>query len=100
MYAKGEGLGTHAGKSQSDEGWQNWETVNKSINGKQFIRCICPRCRKTFNAYLMWTGRGIPRKYCTDCKVAINNYDDSAIYETTSAVEVPARKRGRGATEE
>ncbi|WP_319523082.1 hypothetical protein [uncultured Desulfosarcina sp.] len=79
---------------------KNWNDINNFLSGKRFIRCICPRCRKTYNVYMMWTGRGMPRKYCADCKSIIANYDASAIFESTRAALAPAKKSGRGAAEE
>lgn len=35
---------------------------------KSPTQCICPRCSKTHNRMLYWTGRGTPRMYCADCR--------------------------------
>lgn len=31
------------------------------------IKCICPRCSIIHIKPIYWTGRGIPRKYCSVC---------------------------------
>ncbi|BBO90767.1 hypothetical protein [Desulfosarcina ovata] len=71
-----------------------------TLKSKRFVRCICPRCRKTFTIYMVWTGRGMPRKYCVDCRAIINTYDKSAVLESCDSVLVPAQKRGRNSFEE
>jgi hypothetical protein len=53
-----------------------------------------------FIVQMMWSGRGMPRKYCADCKAIIGNYDESAIFESTRTALAPAKKSGRGNTEE
>ena len=89
MYSNGEGLGTPIGKPPAD-----------FSGSKRLVRCICPRCRKIFNAYMMWAGRGMPRKYCADCKAIIETYDESAIFESNNVALIPAKKRGEGVRED
>lgn len=101
MYSNGEGLGTAAHKSPPDEAWKKCGPGKSRFNGgKRFVRCVCPRCRKLFNVYMMWAGRGMPRKYCADCKAIIGIYDESAMFESRPSVSVPAKKRGGSVTEE
>ena len=54
--------------------------------------CICPRCRKLHIKKLNWIGRGIPRKFCTDCEWFVENYN-SAIDEC-SAYHAPRMAPG------
>ncbi|MFZ7124752.1 MAG: hypothetical protein ACOWWM_01180 [Desulfobacterales bacterium] len=32
------------------------------------IECVCPKCGTTHKLKLLWTGRGVPRKFCPICK--------------------------------
>jgi Zn ribbon nucleic-acid-binding protein len=100
MYANGEGLGTSDRQSPPEKALKNRDGVDTFLISKRFVRCICPRCRKTFNVHMMWSGRGMPRKYCADCKVIVGNYDESAIFESMRTALAPAKKSGRGVTEE
>ena len=100
MYANGEGLAAPVCKSSTNETRNGRDDIRKYFNGKRFVRCICPRCQKEFNAYLKWSGRGTPRKYCADCKAIIGNYDESAMYETSSAIMAQVKKRGHSAFED
>lgn len=40
----------------------------EDYNDKLRIECICPKCGKTHLMALHWIGRGIPRKFCSNCK--------------------------------
>jgi hypothetical protein len=37
-------------------------------SGKSMIECICPCCGILHTMKLHWSGRGIPRKFCEDCR--------------------------------
>lgn len=32
------------------------------------VDCKCPKCGKIHRLTMFWTGRGVPRKYCPQCK--------------------------------
>jgi hypothetical protein len=32
------------------------------------IECICPKCGIVHRMKLLWSGRGMPKKYCPACK--------------------------------
>jgi hypothetical protein len=64
-------------------------------NGKCFVRCICPKCADRHNVYMLWTGRGVPRKYCSSCKPMISGYDDAALYEASISAPGHVQKKGR-----
>lgn len=34
----------------------------------QMINCICPCCEKEYTTKLFWTGKGIPKIICEQCK--------------------------------
>jgi ribosomal protein L32 len=49
--------------------------AEKKIDGIQAIclrekltECICPNCGTHHRAKMLWTGRGMPRKFCPTCK--------------------------------
>jgi transposase-like protein len=35
------------------------------------VECICPKCGKKHVMNFPWTGRGIPRKFCPQCRGSI-----------------------------
>jgi rubredoxin len=42
------------------------------------FECICPSCGKTHAMKLYWTGRGVPRKFCPQCRDREAPHDDVA----------------------
>jgi hypothetical protein len=38
---------------------------------KIIVECICPKCGDRHAMNFPWTGRGIPRKYCPQCKKSL-----------------------------
>ena len=40
--------------------------------------CVCPKCGARHRIKLLWTGRGMPRKYCPICKHYANSISDIA----------------------
>lgn len=45
---------------------------------KRSVECICPRCGTTHKKWMLWTGRGKPRKFCWDCYELANSIDAEA----------------------
>lgn len=44
--------------------------------------CICPKCSARHKLKMLWTGRGIPRKFCPICKhysTSINDLEPSKV---------------------
>lgn len=44
--------------------------------------CICPKCGARHRLKMLWTGRGMPRKFCPICKhysTSINDADPCRI---------------------
>lgn len=35
---------------------------------EKMIEVKCPKCEKTYEKYIYWTGRGIPKYLCDICK--------------------------------
>lgn len=50
------------------------------IDGKSTV-CKCPRCGKMHKLFMNFTGRGVPRCYCYECKFYFTecNIDDGLI---------------------
>ncbi|MFO7685053.1 MAG: hypothetical protein R6V60_03080 [Desulfobacterales bacterium] len=38
---------------------------------KIVVDCICPKCGAKHAMNFPWTGRGVPRKYCPQCKKSL-----------------------------
>jgi rubredoxin len=38
---------------------------------KIMVECICPKCGAKHAVNFPWTGRGVPRKYCPQCKKSL-----------------------------
>ena len=101
MYSNGEGLGTPAHRALRPErrGHRNGGESKFSAR-KSLVSCICPRCRKVFEVFMLWTGRGIPRKYCVDCKAIIRTYDETALLEYCLEAPNTNKNKGRYVSEE
>lgn len=95
MYSNGGGQGISARKTSQDSGWQPGKGDNTEIfkTGKTFVLCICPKCTAHHNVYMLWTGRGIPRKYCANCKPLVAGYDEAAIYEACVSAPGHSQKK-------
>jgi hypothetical protein len=70
------GLIMKAGMGKSD--------AEKRIEGIQSIclsekktECVCPKCGARHRVKLLWTGRGMPRKFCPICKHYSISIDDT-----------------------
>lgn len=97
MYSNGGGLGVVGPKQLAGRGWSKKKTdvdIKLFKTGKQFVRCICPKCDGFHNVYMLWTGRGIPRKYCLNCKPLVAGYDEAAVYEASISAPGHSKKRG------
>ncbi|GAB6905939.1 hypothetical protein DESC_810150 [Desulfosarcina cetonica] len=96
MYSNGGGLGISARKTPQNNGWRpgSGDDAETFKTGKTFVRCICPKCTAHHNVYMLWTGRGIPRKYCVNCKPLIAGYDEAALYEASISAPGHIKKKG------
>lgn len=100
MYSNGGSLGIRDREKWRENVWRHNDEESKSFkNGKRFVRCICPKCAGDHNIYMLWTGRGVPRKYCGNCKPLISGYDDAALYEVSVSASDQLEK-GRGQVSE
>jgi hypothetical protein len=97
MYSNGGSPGVREREHSPEKIWppDNKDHGIAFRNGKCFIQCICPKCAARHKVYMLWTGRGIPRKYCGNCKPMVAGYDDAALYEASINAPGQSRKKGR-----
>ena len=95
MYSTGDSLSAKVLDNTPETGWHPKGSANSIRNGKGFVRCRCPRCSSHHRVYMLWTGRGVPRKYCVNCKPLISGYDDAAINEASISTVGHSKKTGR-----
>jgi hypothetical protein len=98
MYTKGEiiEIGEQKNKWHHLEG----EHDNSVGSDKCFVSSICPKCNAHHSVYMLWTGRGLPRKFCKDCKALISGYNEMALSEPFSFCSGKSKKRGRRTEDE
>ena len=95
MYTNGQGQGIRTLRETQKIAWQSDDRVELVKNGKSFVNCICPKCMVRHSIYMRWTGRGVPRKYCTACRPQVAGYDEAALHEAAVSFAGHSRKRGR-----
>jgi hypothetical protein len=96
MYANGESVGVRGPKKWRKTIWRYDDAEDRTYrNGKRFVQCICPKCAEHHNVYMLWTGRGVPRKYCANCKPLVSGYDEAAIHEAAVYAPGHSKKKGR-----
>jgi predicted RNA-binding Zn-ribbon protein involved in translation (DUF1610 family) len=102
MYTDGEGVGARVGKPIREKSWPSAGSSSDYPfgSGKRFVRCICPKCGKDHKIFMLWSGRGQPRKYCTDCKAIISAYEQATLIEPYLSTSGHVKKRGRNNREE
>jgi hypothetical protein len=44
------------------------------------VECICPKCGITHRMKLLWSGRGMPKKYCPPCKSFVSTIETVDFY--------------------
>lgn len=63
------------------------------LDGDYPVDCKCPKCGRAHRVTMFWTGRGVPRKYCPQCKGRADmGYDGTTLAmvgEEVGAQEVP-----------
>jgi hypothetical protein len=40
---------------------------------KSFVICECPKCGLEHKIKMIWIGKGLPRKYCSQCNSIVKN---------------------------
>ena len=98
MYSNGGGLGIAVPEKSSKPAWRPKRNETQHKKNKCFVRCLCPKCNILHNVYMLWTGRGVPRKYCANCKPLISGYDEAVIYEVVVSTPAHSRKKRRCGT--
>lgn len=53
------------------------DCIQSLLMGEKSTECICPKCGGRHRVKLMWTGRGMPRKFCPVCKHYANSINDT-----------------------
>lgn len=61
------------------------ESIQSICLSEKSTDCICPKCGARHRVKLLWTGRGIPRKYCPICKHYANTIDENDPFVVSSA---------------
>lgn len=53
------------------------ECIQSICLSEKSTECICPKCGARHRVKLLWTGRGIPRKFCPICKHYSSSINDA-----------------------
>lgn len=48
--------------------------------GPETIIAKCPRCEKTHETVMFWSGNGTPRSYCVYCRKRVVGMGDTAVH--------------------
>ena len=56
---------------------QRIENIQSICLSEKSTECICPKCGTHHRVKLLWTGRGMPRKFCPICKHYSNSLNDT-----------------------
>ena len=97
MYSNDRILTVGANEKLMLKAWHRTQENQKKFTdkGKYFVECICPKCSVRHQYYMMWTGRGVPRKYCGNCKPIVSGLDETAYCEVSFSKFGRLKKRGR-----
>jgi hypothetical protein len=96
MLSNGIGSSVREREEWLEGNWFSKDLDERSNrNGKRFIQCICPKCSNRHNIYMLWSGRGKPRKYCANCRPLVSGYDAVAFYEAAICAPGHSKKKGQ-----
>jgi hypothetical protein len=56
---------------------QRIEDIQSICLREKSTECLCPKCGTRHRVKLLWTGRGMPRKFCPICKHYSNSINDT-----------------------
>jgi hypothetical protein len=59
------------------------ESIQAICLKEQSTKCICPKCGTHHRVKLLWTGRGMPRKFCPVCKHYSSSINDSGPFSVS-----------------
>ena len=48
-----------------------------NLNKTASTECLCPKCGAVHRLKFLWTGRGMPKKYCQACKLYAASIDET-----------------------
>jgi hypothetical protein len=60
--------------------------------GKTSITCKCPKCGQHHKTFMNWSGRGIPRIYCSLCRPVVATICELGVECTGASITKGARK--------
>jgi transposase-like protein len=52
---------------------QTKEKYHEVKSGCAYVKCVCPRCDKVYKRMIQWSGHGMPRYYCNNCRMDVEN---------------------------
>ena len=58
---------------------EEFDELNFKLNESLTIECICPKCGTIHRMKLLWSGRGIPKKYCQPCKTFVSTIEPAEL---------------------
>jgi len=64
------------------------ESIQSACLREKSTECVCPKCGTRHRVKLLWTGRGLPRKFCPVCKhyaTAIHDVEPFAVSSVAGA---------------
>jgi hypothetical protein len=67
------------------------ETVVRRMKLKEplTVNCVCPKCGSHHRMKLIWSGRGMPKKFCPPCKIFVSSIEHADL------CAMPVRVDGR-----
>ena len=79
------------GKSDAEK---RIESIQSVCLREKSTECICPKCGTHHRVKLLWTGRGMPRKFCPVCKHYSTAIHDSEPFTVSSVAGAWASSSG------
>jgi Zn ribbon nucleic-acid-binding protein len=65
---------------------QGIECIQTICLSEKSTECVCPKCGARHKVKMLWTGRGIPRKFCPICKHYATSINDVEPCKVSSLV--------------
>jgi hypothetical protein len=64
-------------KKRDDDAEKRIESIQSLCLSETSTECVCPKCGTHHRVKLLWTGRGMPRKFCPICKHYASSIHDN-----------------------
>lgn len=61
------------------------ESIQSICLSEKKTECLCPKCGTHHRVKLLWTGRGMPRKFCPICKHYSSSINDIEPFAVSKA---------------